>query len=110
MINKDDIFGNEESDESDQEDEKDKDEIYQNQESNGVETNALSLPPIKDAVQKLPEDSDQINETRGPMNASSKVHPIFETEKDLIDTKNRKDVNIIVDENRDEGKVPISIW
>ena len=110
MINKDDIFGNEESDESDQEDEKDKDELPENHDSNDVKTNALSLPPIKDAVKQTSEDSYQVNETRGPMNGSSKVHPIYETESDLIDKKNRKDVNIIVDENRDEGKVPLSIW
>ena len=103
----DDIFGDDESDTSDKEDEK-MNEHTNIQGNDHSETQTLTLPPIKgiDA-----SNNHDVNESSEPMHGSAKVYPILETERGLTDTKDKsKEVKIIVDEDKDEGNVPITIW
>ena len=101
----DDIFDDEESD---IEDEK-VDELNDTKGNNYSDMQRLTLPPIK-GTETSNNDHDQ-DESREPINASAKVLPIQETDNELIDTKDKsKEVKIIVDEDKDEGNVPLSIW
>ena len=104
----DDIIYDEESDKSDQEDEKMNEHTsIQGNDHSGTQT--LKLPPIKGV--DVSNNHYDINESNEPMNGSAKVYPILETENELIEANDKsKEVKIIVDEDKDEGNVPISIW
>ena len=110
-INKDDdIFDDNDSDKSDDEEQKnyDRTEII-NDSDRGDED--LRLPPINSVTRHLAKNLNDPNETEEPINASAKIYPIHETESNLIGTReNSKQVKMIADEDKDEGNVPLTIW
>ena len=104
------IFGDEDSSKINEEDEKNKENV-DNEDNNYKETESLRLPPINDAAVYLSNNVDDPNETEEPINASAKIHPILHTDQDLVETQDKpKQVKMIVDEDKDEGNVPFTIW
>ena len=105
----DDIFGDEDSSKIIEEE---KNIEYADFKQNDYkETESLRLPPINDAAVYLSNNVDDPNETEEPINASAKIHPILQTDQDLVETQDKpKQVKMIVDEDKDEGNVPFTIW
>ena len=90
--NADDIFEDDDSENSDQEEQKNCNYIGTNDDDD-KEDDTLRLPPIKDAINSSKNFNDP-NETEEPINASARVYPIHETEGDLIETKEKsKEIN-----------------
>ena len=71
----------------------------------------MRIPRIRNCSSRSLTCLNDPNESEEPINASAKVFPIHETDSELLrTTKKSRKVKIIADEDKDEGKVPFTIW
>ena len=109
--NKDDvIFNDSDSEIKHQEDQKNY-HHYETQDENYDKEDTLRLPLLKEKSIHSSSNVIDINRTEELTNASAKMHSTLLTDHDSVEIQDKpKEVKMIIDEDKDEGKVPLTIW
>ena len=93
------------------EDEKNNENLDTKDENDFTALNFLSIPQINHADLVSSVNMSDLDESEDAMSASAISNPELQTGNDLVKkAKKKREIKIIVDEEKDEGNVPLSIW